>query len=770
MQTNIVNAISNKLELILSAGFDDKSFGENPIFIDNTFETIDEIPNFKGNLYHHQRAVVAAMIRLETTRRVKVTGGYDLNYDAALLRDPVGTGKTIELISLMLLNKKQRLIPNIMHFTKSISYKNAAEITEDYDLKKCLDDKTTADVILHQRHHTILKPTLIVVGLSVFKQWLASIKRFSNLSVYEVTDAARIRKLVSVIKDKTINEYDVVLVRTSKCTEASKGWPVDDPNFPTPSDGTYTVDIINSFNVCWNRVIIDDYDVIKLSTDLTVLRGVFTWYISATNKEAYKKPSAPTEILPVEQVIETQKSQLAFRKNIVNPMSAGLLSIQCDPEFIQNSIKFLNCHYRVVNIDASDKVYYKNLEHLCDNKALIEMINANAYASIGRELKKAYKSVGDIFSALLDNKYKEYDQAIEMCAYLDREIMSERPPPPKGNHRVYTEKDLEKMQAIKFEYLGLKELMHSSKAEWEKKKQQIIHTITRIKNNLSEGSCPICLETFPEGGKYILIVKCCNATYCSECAVQALKLKTDRSSCALCRSPITPDKIVLIGNHIKLDDIIKQDVQDVIVKRGECGEVKVEAKGEGEEEEQVCKSKIAAVKNIILYKPILFEDLDGGLFPDIIRNVNLDIQDNSPRKVLIFSNYDDTFDETIAFLVEKGIKYNFLKGLGITEIGKEFQDSAESRVLFINSKFKCAGINLQTATDIIFYHAMYDRNTVVQCIGRGQRIGRTNSLNIWFICNAGEDINEYISGDLSNVSDAVYSKIKKNDHEQVVRV
>ena len=48
----------------------------------------------------------------------------------------------------------------------------------------------------------------------------------------------------------------------------------------------------------------------------------------------------------------------------------------------------------------------------------------------------------------------------------------------------------------------------------------------------------------------------------------------------------------------------------------------------------------------------------------------------------------------------------------------------------LNSRFFGSGLNLENSTDIIMYHAMSPEITK-QVIGRAQRPGRTQPLNIW---------------------------------------
>ncbi len=65
---------------------------------------------------------------------------------------------------------------------------------------------------------------------------------------------------------------------------------------------------------------------------------------------------------------------------------------------------------------------------------------------------------------------------------------------------------------------------------------------------------------------------------------------------------------------------------------------------------------------------------------------------------------------------------------GEEKLIKEFK-SGKTRVIFLNSRNNGAGINLQECTDIILYHQM-ETSTTTQILGRANRIGRTDELNV----------------------------------------
>lgn len=106
-------------------------------------------------------------------------------------------------------------------------------------------------------------------------------------------------------------------------------------------------------------------------------------------------------------------------------------------------------------------------------------------------------------------------------------------------------------------------------------------------------------------------------------------------------------------------------------------------------------------------------------------------------KYLIFSNYDATFDHTIALLKSKGIKFRTI-GVYTPEMPSngrihahitEMRYSIDTEVLFLNSKHFGAGLNIEFATDAIIMHKVPE-NLKMQIVGRLQRVGRTQTSRV----------------------------------------
>ncbi len=103
---------------------------------------------------------------------------------------------------------------------------------------------------------------------------------------------------------------------------------------------------------------------------------------------------------------------------------------------------------------------------------------------------------------------------------------------------------------------------------------------------------------------------------------------------------------------------------------------------------------------------------------------------NKEGKFIIFSAYDETFNPICRRLKEEAITFAVVIGNRKTrEKSIESFKNGNTQVIFLNSNFNGAGINLQEATDIILYHEI-QATSQNQIIGRANRIGRLKPLHV----------------------------------------
>ena len=115
---------------------------------------------------------------------------------------------------------------------------------------------------------------------------------------------------------------------------------------------------------------------------------------------------------------------------------------------------------------------------------------------------------------------------------------------------------------------------------------------------------------------------------------------------------------------------------------------------------------------------------------------------NNTNKTIIFSDYINSFINVKHILEKLNIKYTEFDGGNISAIEKNLIDfrDGDAKILMCNSLLFGCGMNLEFASDIIFFHKMTNEMKN-QVIGRCQRPGRKTVLNIWHLMHDNE--NEY---------------------------
>lgn len=217
----------------------------------------------------------------------------------------------------------------------------------------------------------------------------------------------------------------------------------------------------------------------------------------------------------------------------------------------------------------------------------------------------------------------------------------------------------------------------------KKIKDKINSFETRLKNitekikSLEKDSCPICLDDI----KTPALIPCCNNLFCLQCLAVI-----HNKRCPMCRNPFTMKDLHIINNEITKNKIEK---------------------------------KLLSKKD--------------NLINIIKKKVN--------GKFLVFSNYENTNDNIGKILTDENISYSKLAG-NINVINNTIDKfkKGKIKVLLLNATNYGSGLNLQMASDIIIYHEM-SAELQTQIIGRSQRMGRTEQLNVYYLIHDNEKVN-----------------------------
>ena len=220
----------------------------------------------------------------------------------------------------------------------------------------------------------------------------------------------------------------------------------------------------------------------------------------------------------------------------------------------------------------------------------------------------------------------------------------------------------------------------------ETQKVEIEGKIGAIQERVKQSTqCPICYEELGEGK---CVLPCCQNVFCMRCIGKWFEL--DNDTCPLCKS------------HADMSTMFVVDMP------------------EGAE----ASSRRLMPKTETLID--LFKKID---------------ESGQARRVIVFSQFDNTFEQVGSIMKENAISYEYLHGpcSHISLLTKRYKDTRDDgiRVLLANASNFGSGLNLENTTDIIMFHR-FDSEVERQVIGRAQRPGRTTALNVWYLLHDNE--------------------------------
>ena len=213
-----------------------------------------------------------------------------------------------------------------------------------------------------------------------------------------------------------------------------------------------------------------------------------------------------------------------------------------------------------------------------------------------------------------------------------------------------------------------------------------MNTLRERLQNVATELCGICYdEPLPA-----TLTPCCNQIFCGRCLLMSLEKNPE---CPMCRGTIQAKRLIMIGpGGTKPSAEAAMDVDEV--------------------------------------KPLKKHEALLKL-----------IQENPTGKFLVFSRYDNPFDQISAACSAEGITIRQVKGNKdvVNAIINSFE-TGQTRVLYLNSIYSGAGLNIVSATHVVLLHAMGSEEQK-QIVGRAYRLGRTADLNVVRLLHPGEMMN-----------------------------
>lgn len=661
--------------------------------------------NIAADLAPHQIYDIDAMLQLETRSGVcyYTYPGHNMTRvtNIGVLSEPFGSGKTLIILGLII----YRQYP-----TPYIKYAVAT------------NSRDGPDIIVQRKYKNILRPNIIFCGSSVAIQWENAVHKFTNLRCFLIISVHDIKALIRMIENyinkvnTKINDYDIIIVKNGLMTSKFKmqGY-VEKKNTATKA---YIFNVISnickSYGCTFARLIIDDIDTISIPQNCGTIPSLFTWVVSgSTGIVPMEHPEIPKDF-NLGQFLDYNDYNMS---KIQSDLVWNIFNISCANKFTELCI---NCGkptfylYEFSNLNDGTISLIKILD-----ADISEMLNGDAIETAAREAGITTSSVSEMFKKLLDKEYNLFDKLTKYQNYLEYIESNDL----DDIDEIISLSDIQAMVKVRFNYRNLQTLVRSeikiNKVALEKASVKI----NRVKQNIAEGVCEICysdlqLET-------CAISKCCGQVLCALCAFKCSRFGQCNEQfigiCSKCNTKINVnDSFIILGknfDHTKISDLTYEVIEEPIIP----------------EENIKVYNKIDVLMQIV-QSNITYARRETNIeIENILRGTAI-LPEAPVKTIVVYAAYDETILDISTRFDAEGIKYKRLLGTANqkSNIVEQFNNK-EIQVLLLKTSRDCAGLNLQSASDLVFMHKVIDSNIERQAVGRLLRYGRTTAATFHYL-------------------------------------
>jgi SNF2 family DNA or RNA helicase len=521
---------------------------------------------------------------------------------------------------------------------------------------------------------------ILVVPHTIVKQWASYINDNTSLSYYMVENKKSYTKFsqkfntdfLEFVKNdfkepESLFSYDILLVSSSQFSRVAY-----------TLNGTYDILYNNQlldkkdYKIVYSRIFYDEADSIKLPNN-EMIRANFYWFITSTIMGLINPHGKRFYANHIGELSESWNRDFTHYVYVNGLSNNGFLKTLFDSltRMNHNDRRCLFLKNSPQFVAESFKLLKPDIrEILCESPAIVNVLSGIVSHSIMECI-----NAGDV------------DSAIEKMA-CDKVSTKE------SVVNVFTKKLESELYNKKLE-LEMVEKMNINPESKKNQIETIVKKITSIEGKIAsirerivrEDLCPICYDKIENQ----TVVKCCGNSFCFECLTQTFKYNlssnpnytSTQDTCPCCRAVLTQDDIMII-------------TKEELAKTGGAGS----------------KKKLTKIEQLEKIVEEVFQNPD--------------------RKMLIFSNFYYSFNEISKLLTDKDIGHRQIKGSGVTvnNMIQRYKNEDSLKCLLLNSTNAGAGLNLENTTDLVLFHNMSSEISV-QVIGRAQRPGRQNKLNIY---------------------------------------
>ena len=542
--------------------------------------------------------------------------------------------------------------------------------------------------ILGLIHISQKKPNIIVIPQNILHQWCESIHSFSNgrLSYKKFINYSDILDLYN--NENTLFDYDI-LITTSLYYNV-------------------IATTMSSNNQSAYRVFFDEIDSIS-SFLINEINANFIWFVSAS----------------------FSYEELGIYTTKIDKELIPYITCKCNNTFIDHNLKLGNPYLHKI---ICKNLYVDNIFADLLSRDEYRLLNAMDYSKLK---KKFSNKIAQNEKEAVDILVKDKIDIIEMEELRISDITKALETLMDGHRKDILFEQLEK-----------------SKKSFEESTNKLNLIRSRLKDN---NCCPLCYDELDDMSKKVLS-PCCKNIICFTCCENWF-VKLKKTNCIYCNQEnAIYEEYVLIkdcnNDKCLLCETLFNSCDEMYYSecciKNSCNTCLTDWYG-----------KLLKNKCLFCHKEhVLREDFRNKKEHD---EMKLNIQNgvkytkktklefieyfiktkiySDKSKVIICSNYIRIFNDLKKILEKYFVNYIELDDGNIEDITVSINKYVYGNinVLLLNSNLFGCGLNLQCTTDILFLHKT-EPTLENQIIGRAQRYGRKDKLNIWYIMHENEKI------------------------------
>jgi Helicase conserved C-terminal domain/SNF2-related domain len=439
-------------------------------------------------------------------------------------------------------------------------------------------------------------------------------------------------------------------------------------------------------NILWRRVFIDEADSIAITTDWDDINGLFYWFISASWLNLVFAGGAYFNVLSAYTPLDETPPYVIDRvKKLQN--NHYLQIPGCRHVNIVRRMCGISANHSTVAINAAVSqsarlIVHSSEEYIKTSFTMPTMTTRKIICATPTNIRVLDSFISrEMMERLNAGDVVGALESLGMNSYTESEITN-----------AVTAAIQKELHNAKVTYEYKKTLEYSTESLKQKAIEAQEQKIASIESRISaiqerlkrtkEQTCPICYCDLTNPS----VTPCCQQLFCFACLCESLKRV---ASCPLCRARI-------------------DNIKDIKVLGETAAQPQVQ---------EVPKTNSLLNKNDSFVKFM---------------------KENPTARVLMFSSYDASFTKLEDSLDAADIKYSMLNGsqLRIAKLLREFK-SGKYNVLFLNARNMGAGLNIESATHVMLFHRM-SAELESQIIGRANRLGRTNPLEVVYLIHDNE--------------------------------